>query len=82
MIARHLRVQVPASARRPGGWRLGLGAMALLSSLLGAGSPTLAAEPPVKLSLRPIEAGGAFFDLALRPGEKKTLAVELPAVDG
>ena len=77
MTARHPRARVLSRAGCPGGWRLGLAAVVLLSSCLVAGSPALAAEPPVKLSLRPIGAAGAYFDLTLRPGETRTLAVEL-----
>lgn len=39
-------------------WHLGLAAIVLLSGMVGAASPALAAEPPVKQSLRPVDAGG------------------------
>jgi len=54
-----------------------LAGMALLSVALGAASPAFAAEPEVKLSLRPVDAPGSFFELTLRPGETRSLAVEL-----
>jgi len=65
-----------SSPRRSGGWRLVLSAVILLAGVLGAGS-AFGAEPQINLSLRPVDAEGAYFDLALRPGEARTLAVEL-----
>ncbi len=62
---------------RSGRWRLVLAGVALLSAVLGAASPAFAAEPEVKLSLRPVDAAGSYFDLSLRPGETRSLAVEL-----
>lgn len=63
---------------RSGRWRLVLAGVALLSSVgFGGASPALAAGPEVKLSLRPVDAAGSYFDLTLRPSETRTLKVEL-----
>lgn len=56
--------------------RLALVAAAFVFAVAGA-LPALAAEPGVKLSLRPVDVPGPFFDLTLRPGQMRTLAVEL-----
>jgi hypothetical protein len=45
--------------------------------LLSTTLPVLAADPAAKLGLRPVGVPGAYFDLHLRAGETKKLAVEL-----
>jgi hypothetical protein len=77
MTGRHPAAQERRHSARSNPWRLGLAAIALVAGFLAASSPVLAADPGVKLSLRPVDAGGAYFDLKMQPGEKRTLAVEL-----
>lgn len=71
--------RAPGRSRRGrhGHRRLALAAVIVLAAVLGTLSPALAAEPAVKLSLRPIDAGGQYFDLTLSPGTSRSLTVEL-----
>lgn len=62
---------------RLGHRRLALAAVIVLAAVLGTLSPALAAEPAVELSLRPIDAGGQYFELTLAPGASRSLTVEL-----
>jgi len=58
---------------------LPLAILALSSVLLALLAPgvALAAGTPIKLALQPIGQTGSFFDLTLRPGEARTLSVEI-----
>jgi hypothetical protein len=53
-----------------------LGVVCLLLALAAPGA-ALANGAPVKLSLLPVGQPGSFFDLTLRPGETRTLDVEI-----
>jgi hypothetical protein len=49
-------------------------ALGLVAATFG---PASATEAPVRLGLRPVGHDGTFFDLTLRPGERRELQVEL-----
>ncbi len=53
--------------------------LALLPLLLVLALPgvALASDAPVRLSVLPVGQAGSYFDLAMRPGESRTLAVVL-----
>lgn len=52
-------------------------ALSVAAMLASVPSAALAAEPEVKLSLRPVGIEGQYFDLTMSPGESRSLEVEL-----
>lgn len=59
--------------RRPAAMVAALGLSALIA--LGTSSLALAAEPAVKLSITPEGVSGSYFELTMKPGEMRELAV-------
>jgi hypothetical protein len=59
-----------------------LAMLALLSLIAAFGAPAAAyaQEGQVELAIRPIDQTGQFFDVTMRPGETRTLEVELANV--
>lgn len=51
--------------------------LALGLALATTAGGALATESPIRLGIRPIGHAGTYFDLTLRPGERRTLQVEL-----
>jgi hypothetical protein len=54
---------------------LGLGVAALLT--FSPVASALAAEPLIRLGITPVDHDGTYFDLTLRPGQRRVLSVEL-----
>jgi hypothetical protein len=56
-----------------------LAAITLVGILLAIGvpRPTLAADIPVRLALTPVGQAGSFFDLVMKPGETRSLKVDI-----
>lgn len=52
-----------------------LGVAALLA--FGPARPALAADPLIRLGIAPVDHDGTYFDLTLRPGQRRALSVEL-----
>lgn len=62
-------------------WFGRLGVMTLGMLMLGVAVPAAhAAEQPVQLSLKPVGQDGGYFQLTLRPGQSRTVQVELSNV--
>ena len=57
--------------------RLGLAGLMLALASAVVPAAVLADSAPIRLVLHPVGQGGAFFDLAMQPGESRRLEVQI-----
>ena len=68
---------------RPRGWQLVMaGLVGVMVAFTVAPGAALADDAQVKLALRPVGQAGSFFDLTMRPGETRSLDVEIANAGG